>query len=444
MYSQKRKFKVAVLGGGIAGSAIFHILSKYTNIDSVALIEKESELGQINSKESNNSQTLHFGDIESNYSKEKALSSKEASEMVVKYLNSLGEKGQKIYKKSHKMLLAVGDKEVAEFEKRHVEFSKIFPDFKKINKEEISKIEPEIIKGRKKTEKIIAGVSENGYVVDFGQLAQSLAEEACKNKPEMKIFTDTKIIKIAKINKGFEIITTRGKFFAEKIVVSMCSHSLMFAKEMGYGKEYAILPVGGNFYTSSRKVLHGKVYTMQSGKLPFAGVHGDPNIHSEDETRFGPTANVLPFLERNNLGTFSDFMKSSFCDRKSAIAFLRVLSEKTLLTFLLKSLVYEIPFFGPRAYAKKCQKIIPTLKYKDFKNGKTKAGIRPQLINNETLKLQMGEIEIEGENILFNITPSPGATACIKNAAQSVKKIVNFFEGSYRFNEETFRKDFLS
>ena len=444
MKNETRKFQVAILGGGITGSSIFHILSKYTNIDSIALIEKAGKLGEINSKESNNSQTLHFGDIEANYSVEKAISSKEASQMVVRYLERLGGNGSGIYKKSHKMLLAVGKKEIAEFEKRQNEFKKIFPNFKKITRNEIAKIEPEIVNGRKPSEKIMAGYSKNGFTVDFGALAKNLATEAKKFKAGAKIFVDTKVIKIIGKEDGFEIITNKETFFAQAVVVAMCSHSLMFAKELGYGKEYSILPVGGNFYTSSRKVLNGKVYTMQSGKLPFAGVHGDPNVHNENETRFGPTANVMPFLERNNIATFGDFFKSTLCDKKSAIALLKVLSENTLLTFLLKNLIYEIPYFGPRAYAKMCQKIIPTLKYADFKNSKTKAGIRPQLINNQTQKLQMGEIEIEGKNILFNITPSPGATACIKNAAKSVNKTIAFFDGKYSFNEDAFKRDFLS
>ncbi len=443
MKTETKKFKVAVLGGGITGSSIFHLLSKYTDIDSIALIEKESELGQINSKKSNNSQTLHFGDIEANYSIEKATSSKKASQMLLNYLNKLEKEGETIHKKSHKMLLAVGKKEVAEFEKRFEEFKKLFPDFKKINQAEISKIEPEIVNGRKKSQPIVAGYSENGYIVDFGLLAKNLAAEAQKNKAGAEIFTNSKVTKIIKKEEGFEIETTTGEFFADTVVVAMCSHSLMFAKELGYGKEYSILPVGGNFYTSSRKVLNGKVYTMQSGKLPFAGVHGDPDIQNEKETRFGPTANVMPFLERNNLATFGDFLKSTFSDKKSATAFFKVITEKTLFSFLLNSIIYEIPYFGPRTYAKMCQKIIPTLKYQDFKNGKTKAGIRPQLINNNLQKLQMGEIEIEGKNILFNITPSPGASACIKNAENSVRKTLTFFKGTYTFDEEGFRQNFL-
>src|SRR6185369_10155084 len=167
-------------------------------------------------------------------------------------------------------------------------------------------------------------------------LAENLAMEAQEKNSRAEIFTNTKVERIVQNEDGFEIVTNSGTFHTSAIVVAMCSHSLMFAKELGYGKEYSILPVGGNFYTSSRKVLSGKVYTMQSGKLPFAGVHGDPNVHNENETRFGPTANVMPFLERNNLATFFDFARSTLCDWKSAMAFFKVISERTLATFLIK------------------------------------------------------------------------------------------------------------
>ncbi|EKE18677.1 MAG: hypothetical protein ACD_9C00263G0003 [uncultured bacterium] len=443
MKSETQKIKVAILGGGITGSSIFYTLAKYTNVKSIVLIEKCEEIGQVNSRENNNSQTLHFGDIEANYSFEKAAKTKVASEMVVSYLGTLSENEKEIYKKSFKMLLAVGKKEIKTLEERFLQFKKLFPELKLITADEIEKIEPLIAKGRKKSEKIAACYSDNGYVVDFGKLAKNLTSRACAISPTTnQLFLNTKVIKISKKDQGFLIETNKKTFFAETVVVAMCSHSLMFAKSLGYGKEFSILPVGGNFYTSSRKVLNAKVYTMQSDKLPFAGVHGDPNIHNESETRFGPTANVMPFLERNDLKTFTDFIKSSFYNFSSIKAFAKVLSEKTLFTYLAKSLIYEVPFLGPRTYAKLCQKIIPTLKYEDFKNGKSKAGIRPQLINIETQKLQMGEVEIEGDKILFNITPSPGATACFKNAKESVKKTIRFFDGAYSFDEKSFEKDF--
>lgn len=446
MKSQKNKhFQIAILGGGITGSSIFHILSKYTNADSICLIEKYPELGQVNSHGANNSQTLHFGDIETNYSTEKAATTKSASEMVVRALERLGQKNPYISSRSHKLALAVGQAEVNKLRTRFTEFKNIFPELQLIERERIAELEPEIVNERNPDEPLLAFYSDKSYVIDFGRLAKALVSDVQTSADKTAdVFTDTKVLKIKKHANHYEIITNKGSYTADAIIVAMCAHSLMFAKPLGYGLEYSILPVGGNFYTSNRKVLNGKVYTMQSGKLPFAAVHGDPNLGAETQTRFGPTANVMPFLERNNIKTFFDFRKSSLDSPRSIIALFKVIFEPTLFSFLLKSLAYELPYFGPRAFAKVCQKIIPSLKYADFKNGKTKAGIRPQLINNTTGKLMMGEIEIAGDKILFNITPSPGATACLQNAVKSVNKTLSFFDGQLTFDQTKFDQDYCN
>jgi malate dehydrogenase (quinone) len=222
----------------------------------------------------------------------------------------------------------------------------------------------------------------------------------------------------------------------------MCSHSLLHAKSLGYGLNYSILPVGGNFYTSNNKLLNGKVYTMQSGKLPFAAVHGDPNLYDDSQTRFGPSATIMPFLERNSLKTFTEFVRSSWNSLAAFKAFINVIFEPLLFSFLLKSLIYEIPYFGAAAFAKEAKKIIPNVKARDFQGGKTKAGIRPQLIDVTAGRLVMGETEIKGDKILFNITPSPGATACLYNAKQSLERIKEFLPNN-EFRLAEIEKDLL-
>ena len=83
----------------------------------------------------------------------------------------------------------------------------------------------------------------------------------------------------------------------------------MIAKSLGYGKNLAVLSMAGSFYTAP-KVLNGKVYTIQQPKLPFAAIHGDPEVHSENVTRFGPTAKPIFQLERHNMSTFSEYWKT--------------------------------------------------------------------------------------------------------------------------------------
>jgi malate dehydrogenase (quinone) len=65
-------FNVVVIGGGISGSALLYTLSKYTDISDIALFEKYDKIASVNSSVTGNSQTLHCGDIETNYTLEKA------------------------------------------------------------------------------------------------------------------------------------------------------------------------------------------------------------------------------------------------------------------------------------------------------------------------------------------------------------------------------------
>ena len=117
----KEIYDVLIIGGGVTGASILYTLSKYTNIKKIALIEKYSSLAQVNSKVTSNSQTLHFGDIETNYTFEKAKEVKADAELLKNYLESSKKKGEKgIFRKYHKMVLAIGNKQVKELHQRYI------------------------------------------------------------------------------------------------------------------------------------------------------------------------------------------------------------------------------------------------------------------------------------------------------------------------------------
>ena len=71
---KKKHYDVLIVGGGISGAAIFYELAKYTNVKSLCLLEKYEALSTLNSKGTSNSQTIHIGDIGTNYTLEKARS----------------------------------------------------------------------------------------------------------------------------------------------------------------------------------------------------------------------------------------------------------------------------------------------------------------------------------------------------------------------------------
>lgn len=440
MVVDKNKYNVAIVGGGITGTALLYALSNYTNVHRIVLFEKYGEVGSVNTHHKNNSQTLHFGDIETNYTLEKAKRVKEAAEMLVRFLES---RARSAFTKNHKMVLAVGDREARELETRYEEFRGLFPKLKKIGREEIAKLEPNVVLGRGIQEKILAIATEDGYAVNYKKLSESFVAESRKAAKDVDVFLNTETCDIWKKDGGYLVSTTKGKFYADAVAVMAGPYSLVFAKKLGYGQNLGILSVAGSFYCA-QSVLHGKVYTMQIKKLPFAAIHGDPDVNNPSETRFGPTAKVLPLLERHRYSTMLGFFKVSVWSLDGILSLLKIIFDKVLFFYILKNISYDLPIIGKLLFLREAKKIVPTLRYADLNFGKGIGGIRPQVVNTKTKKLEMGEAEIIGDKILFNITPSPGASVSLKNAEQDALKIINFLKEPFYFDEKRWCKDFGS
>jgi len=438
------KHDVIIIGGGVSGTALLYTLSRYTNVKNIGLIEKYSDFGLVNSSPRMNSQTLHFGDIETNYTIEKAKKVKKYADMVKYYLENektiKGDEG--LFIKVPKMVLAVGREQVKTLRERYPAFGKLFPNLKIIGKDEIGKIEPRILEGRDPDQDLLALLTEDGYTVDFRKLSHSFASNAKSYNPGISIYLSTKVTSISMKENGYIIQTDKGEFESEAVVVASGSHSLKFAKLLGYGKNYSILSMAGSFYTGP-KVLNGKVYTMQVPKLPFAAVHGDPEVHNENITRFGPTAKPIFFLERYNYSTFGEYWKTFGVSLGPVLSILKISSDPVIFNYLLKNVIYDFPWIGKRSFLKEIKKIVPNVKLNEIKFAKKVGGTRPQIINNTTRKLELGEAKIVGNNIIFNITPSPGASTCLGNAFEDTLKLMEFLSNRFIFQKDQFEKDLV-
>ena len=438
------RYEVLVVGGGVVGTALLYTLSKYTDIKNIALIEKYSDFGLVNSASYNNSQTLHFGDIETNYSIDKARSVKQMADMVMKYLESEKDpsSAKKLFSKYSKMVLAVGKNQVQELKLRFPAFSVLFPKLRMIEREEIGRIEPRVVEGRDPKQEIIALVTEDGYTVDYKSLCHSFVDNALKKNPQLDIHLNTKLLKITRNEDGYSILTDKGELRSTVVIIAAGGHSLMIAKSLGYGKNLAVLSMAGSFYTAP-KVLNGKVYTIQVPKLPFAAIHGDPEVHSEMITRFGPTAKPIFELERHNMSTFPEYWKTFGVGLSPILSLLKIVSDRVLLKYIFVNFLYDLPFVGKRLFIREVRKIVPSLKLSELKYAKGIGGTRPQIVNNTTRKLEMGEAKLSGEKIIFNITPSPGASTCLGNAYSDTQNIMEFLENKFKFNKEAFEKDLM-
>ena len=437
-------YDVLIVGGGVTGTALLYTLSKYTDIKNVGLLEKYSDFGLVNTASYNNSQTLHFGDIETNYSIEKARSVKRMADMVMKYVENEKDSADKlkIFSRYSKMVLAVGKNQVRELRERYPAFSVLFPNLRMIEKDEIGRLEPRVLEGRNPDEEILALVTDDGYTVDFKTLCHSFVNNALRKNPVLNIHLDTRLLGITRNGDHYLVKTNKGDTAASVVVFSAGGHSLMYAKSLGYGKNLSVLSMAGSFYTAP-KVLNGKVYTIQVPKLPFAAIHGDPEVHNSEITRFGPTAKPIFQLERHNWSTFSEYWKTFGVGINPVISLLKIVFDKVLFSYIFVNFLYDLPIIGRRLFIRQIRKIVPSIKLSELKFAKGVGGTRPQIVNNTTRKLEMGEAKLTGENIIFNITPSPGASTCLGNAYTDASKIMEFLDGKFKFNKEAFEKDLM-
>jgi malate dehydrogenase (quinone) len=443
MTNKNNTYEVAIIGAGVCGTALLYTLSKYTNINKIALIEKESGVALINSYTNSNSQTLHFGDIETNYTLEKAKKVNRGASLVKNYL--LTKDSQKnIYTKYHKMVLAIGTEEANELRNRYQEFKQLFPDLRLLNKQEIASIEPKVLEGRETETEILALFTDQGFTVDFHKLAESFLANATENQVKnIDLMMDTKVKKITKKDDLYYIQIKEKTITAKVVAIAAGAHSLLFAKSLGYGLDYALLSVAGSFYFAPQ-LLKGKVYTVQQKKLPFAAIHGDPEVHDSAIARFGPTAKVLPMLERHNYSTIIEYFQTAGLSLKAIKSFLKILSDPIIFKYIALNFIYDFPLIGKRLFIKEVKKIIPSIKLSDLQFAKGYGGVRPQIVNLNTQALEMGEAKITGDNIIFNITPSPGASTCLQNALEDTEKLITFLGNNYQFDRQQFIADLES
>ena len=447
---QEKHYEVIIIGGGITGSALAYVLAEFSGIKNIALLEKYEGLATLNSKASANSQTIHCGDIETNYDLQKATEVKRKADMIVKYCQKHGYENKFLFQ-GQKMALGVGESEVELIKERFEKFKELYPYLQLFDKEELKKIEPKLVfdgHGEERAEDIVAmGVQSGVYTtIDYGAMANSFVQNA-KNVggKTCDLYLNTEVQNITKVGDKFYIRTAnRLSLSSDFVVADAGAHSLWLAHKMGLGQDLSTICIAGSFYLTKQKLLNGKVYMVQNPKLPFAALHGDPDLLAGGCTRFGPTALTMPKLERyKGCRSVPEFFQSLNFDMDVAKVIWQNFGDSEVRDFLIRNIGFEIPILGKKLFVKNARKIIPSIREEDIYYAKGFGGVRPQVISHSQKKLLLGEARI-GENpgIIFNMTPSPGATSCLGNALRDAKSACEYLGVSFddaKFDAEMMR-----
>ncbi|GAA9997551.1 malate:quinone oxidoreductase [Helicobacter pylori] len=439
------EFDAVIIGGGVSGCATFYTLSEYSSLKRVAIVEKCSKLAQISSSAKANSQTIHDGSIETNYTPKKAKKVRLSAYKTRQYALNKGLQNEVIFE-TQKMAIGVGDEECEFMKKRYESFKEIFVGLEEFDKQKIKELEPNVILGANgidRHENIIGhGYQKDWSTMNFAKLSENFVEEALKLKPNNQVFLNFKVKKIEKRNDTYAVISEDAEeVYAKFVLVNAGSYALPLAQSMGYGLDLGCLPVAGSFYFVP-DLLRGKVYTVQNPKLPFAAVHGDPDAVIKGKTRIGPTALTMPKLERNKCwlkGISLELLKMDLNKDVFKIAF-DLMSDKEIRNYVFKNMVFELPIIGKRKFLKDAQKIIPSLSLEDLEYAHGFGEVRPQVLDRTKRKLELGEKKIcTHKGITFNMTPSPGATSCLQNALVDSQEIAAYLGESFEL--ERFYKD---
>jgi malate dehydrogenase (quinone) len=404
------------------------------------MLESKSAVGLVNSNPFNNAQTGHIGDKETNYNLLAALKMRHRGILMRNYLLQSGAPG--LFKRGPGMVLAVDQAEVETLEQRFEEFRAHYPDLTLIRGQEIGDVEPMVMLGR--TGKSCALLSES-YTINYQRLAQCFIEDSKAVCPGFVISFNTALEHIERIDGGYYVRTNTGEEIIAKVVMFAAgSYSLHYAHKLGYANNLGILAVKADFFTSKR-VLNGKVYRVQDEGNPWARIHADSDITDSGITRYGPTTKPVPFMEPRHFSTIIDYLKQPTATPKGIWVLGNILIRRNLVGYVAENLAYGLPLVGPHFFAKPAQEIIPTITAADLHIRPNAGGIRPQIVDMDTWKLEMGERKIVGigdDHFIADTTPSPGASSSLANGETNVAQITEWLGPGYFFDRVRFNQRF--
>lgn len=377
-----------VVGGGIIGINIARELKNRFPDTDVILIEKETECGKHGS--TRNSGVLHAGFYYSPDSL-KAKFTRNGNRLLTEYCDA----NQIPINKCGKLVVAKDSSE-------HVHLDELLKRGRMngIRLEDITEDEAVSIEPRVKTSGR-AIFSPTTSSVDPYVVMESMVRDALGMG--VKIHYGIRFIRKA----ASGLLTSSGRYQAGYIVNAAGLYADSIAREFGFSQQYRILPFKGLYLYSDEPVgsIRTNIYPVPDLRNPFLGVHF--TIPANGKIKIGPTA--IPAFWREN---YQGFDRCNF--RELIDIFMREVCLFVSSDFDFKKLaVDEIRKFCRSRMVFLASSLAKGVNLENYKTW-GKPGIRAQLINIESRKLEM-DFVVEGDEKSFHVlnAVSPGFTCSI-------------------------------
>lgn len=383
-----KQYDVAIIGGGIVGTATAMALTGQQKI-TVIVLEAEDKLAA--HQTGNNSGVIHSG----LYYKPGSLKAKNCVKGRLAMYRFCKEHGI-AHEQCGKLVVATSEEEIPyleELERRGK--ANGLKGLRRLSPEEMKEYEPHVTG--------VAGlhVPETG-IVDYVEVTEKFAQIVQERGGEIR--TGARVIGFKRESDGLVLETTKGEVRCKNLVNCAGLQSDRIAKMCGVEPGLKIIPFRGEYYKlvpEKEHLVKNLIYPVPDPQFPFLGVHFTRMIHGGVEA--GPNA-VLAFKREG-------YKKTSISLRDTLETFTYKGFWKIAGTYLKTGLTEMYRSYVKSAFVKALQKLIPEIEGKDIYPGG--AGVRAQALEPDGFLVDDFRI-VEAPNMVHVLNaPSPAATAAI-------------------------------